>query len=82
MCVSPVINNLTRSAHVVLMAGRIPIAKLIFTANYATNVRGRLARGKHEKVQKGFGDFMTVCSNLFQVFASVSICFTFIKIHE
>lgn len=64
----------------VLMAGRIPIAKLIFTADYATNVRGRLARGN--QVQKGFGDFITVCSNLVHVFASVSICFTFIKILE
>lgn len=82
MCVSPVINNLTRSAHVVVMAIRIPIAKLISTANYATNVRGRLARGKHEKVEKGVGDFRTVCSNLVHVFASVSICFTFIKISE
>lgn len=64
------------------MAGRIPIAKLMFTANYATNVRGRLVRGKHEKVQKGFEDFITVWSNLVHVFASVSICFTFIKILE
>ena len=58
------------------MAGRIPIVKLIFRA---TNVRVRLARGKHEKVQQGFGDFITVCSNLVHVFASV-LCFTFIKI--